>query len=238
MRRTAIFAGFIILWGLCLRPTAAQADVVVPEAKVHAVVADYVRGLLSNFEGEVEVTVRYRGDLRVEGTGAVHLRARSAQTRGSARTVPVTLEVFRGPVVVREYLLSARVRYFDQVVVAAHPIHRRQPITAGSVTVERREVTTILGRYLRDVSELEGMRARMRIGFGRPIDPRYVERTPVVERGDRVRIQVEVGGVTGSAEGLATESGAVGDRIGIQNLSSREKLTAQVVAAGLVRVFF
>lgn len=237
MRRPICYTLLTILWTLCLTVNTG-ADVVVPEAEIHTAVRDYVRGLLSAFEGEVAVEVRRQGDLRVEGTGAVRVRVRPSQTRSSARMVPVTLEVCRGPVVIREYLLAADVSYFDEVVVAARPIQRHEPIDEGAVAMERREVTTILGRYVGDVAELEGMRAKMRIGFGRPIDRRYVERTPMVERGDRVRIQVVIGGVRASTDGVAGESGAMGERILVQNPSSREKLVAEVIAPGVVQVGF
>ena len=237
MRRSIFYALLMILWTLCLT-VKAGAGVVVPEAEIHTAVRDYVRGLLSAFEGEVTIEVRRQGDLRVEGTGAVRLRVRPSQTRSSARVIPVTLAVCRGPVVIREYLLSANVSYFDEVAVAARPIQRHEPIDEGAIAMERREVTTILGRYVRDAAELEGMRAKMRIGFGRPIDRRYVERAPVVERGDRVRIQVVIGGVTASTDGVAGESGAVGERIVVKNPSSREKLVAEVMAPGVVRVGF
>ena len=57
-------------------------------------------------------------------------------------------------------------------------------------------------------------------------------------RGDRVRIQVAVGRVVASTEGVAAEAGAVGERIVVQNLSSREKLVAEVVSPGVVRIVF
>ena len=229
---------YTVVGVLLLATGNVQADVAVPKAEVQTAVSDYVLSLLTDFEGEVEVSVRRQGDLLVEGTGAVQLRARPSGDRSSARRIPVMLEVHRGPALLREYLLSAEVRYFDRVVVAARSIRRGEPITEEAVRVERREVTTMLGRYSTDLSELEGMRAKMRIGFGRPIGVRYVERIPAVERGDRVRIRADVGRITASTAGLAAGSGAIGDRIVVQNLSSREKLLAEVVAPGVVRVIF
>ena len=238
MRKMLIYTGLMVLWVLCLTLTEGGADVVVAEEEIHTAVTDYVRGALSEFGGEVEVSVRRRGDLTVEGTGAVGLRVRPSRGRSSARQVPVVLEVHRGEKVVGEYLMVADVRYFDRVIVASRPIMRGEPITDGAVAAERREVTTILGRYVTDLSKLEGMRAKMRIGFGRPVGKRYLERIPAVERGDMVRIRADVGTVTASTVGVANASGAVGERILVRNLSSRQKILAEVVAPGVVRVVF
>ena len=223
---------------VCLVVQTTAADVVVPEADIHGVAVDYVDGLLSEFPGRAEVTARWRRDLTVKGTGAVSLQVRPDSRRSNARCIPVILEVCRGPVVLRELFVTTDVRYFDQVAVAAQPIDRGEALSHESVSMEEREVTTMLGRYVRDRAELAGKRAKMRIAFGRPIDIRYLERIPVVNRGDQVHIRVQIGTVTVAALGLSTESGSVGDRIVVQNVDSREKLVAEVVAPGVVQVAF
>ena len=238
MRRTLFYILLMILWTLCLAVGDGRADVVVSEARIHTAVTDYVRQMLTDFPGELAISVRRIGDLQVAGTGAVDLLVRPSSGRSHARSVPVVLELRRGPVVVREYPVIADVRYFDQVLVAARPIRRSEALTEAVVMAERREVTTMLGRYLSDPVEVQGMQAKMRIGVGRPVQARFVERIPVVNRGDRVRIRAQIGGITAVTVGIAREGGAAGDQIVVQNASSREKLLAEVVAPGLVRVLF
>lgn len=238
MRKKLFYIILLILWVLCLTAVDSGADVLVAEAKIHGAVEAYVRKVLVDFPGDIQVLVRHRGDLRIGGTGAVKLQVRPSQERSQARSIPVMLEVRRGSVLVREYPLTAQVRYFDNVLVAGRPLLRGEPLEGDAVNVERREVTTMLGRYLTDVSELKGRQARMRIGFGRLIQERYTERIPVVNRGETVRIRVDVGGVSATAVGVARATGAVGDHIVVQNTTSREKLLAEVVGPGLVRVVF
>ena len=238
MRKTLLYIGLMILWALCLMVGEGRADVMVSEAEIHAAVTAYAHERLADFRGEIDVTVRRRGDLHIEGVGAVRLRVRPDRIRSNARSLPVVLEVKRGPVVVREYHLIADVRYFADVVVAVRSIDRGEPIGEDAVTTERRDVSMILGKYFPDIDQLDGMRAKMRIGLGRPLSTRYVEVTPLVERGDMVRIQAKVGGIMATTQGIARDSGAKGERIVVQNANSREKLLAEVVAPGKVRVVF
>ena len=238
MRKDWMYFGLIILWVLCLTVVDSRADVVVSQDQVHATVTDYVHDMLTDFTGEVDVTVRRYGDLRVEGPGAVRLRVRPDRRRSHARSFPLVLEVVRGPVVVREYRVIAEVRYFDDVVVALQPIDRGDPIDEGAVTVERREVTMLLGKYFSGLEALSDMRAKMRIGMGRPLSSHYLERIPLVERGDMVRIEAKVGGIVATTVGVAKDDGAHGERIVVQNSNSREKLLAEVIAPGKVRVIF
>ena len=238
MRKPVLYTLLMILWTLCMLVGDSRADVMVSESEIHAAVTAYVGEMLADFEGEIDVKVRRRGDLRVDGVGAVKLRVRPDRFRSHARSVPVVLEVVRGPAVIQEYSLIAEVRYFDDVVVATRSIDRGESIVDNAVTTERREVTTILGRYVSRLSDIVNKRAKMRIGMGRPLSDRYLEQIPVVEKGDMVRIQAKIGGIVATAVGIARENGEKGDRITVQNAESREKLLAEVVAPGTVQVVF
>lgn len=236
--KVLFYIGLMILWVLCLMVGEGRADVVVTQQEIYAVVTDFVQGRLADFPGEVEVTVRRRGDLNIDGVGAVRLRVRQDRLRSNARSLPLVLEVMRGPVLVQEHRMVADVRYFDEVVVALNPIMRGDVIDAGSVIVERRDVTMLLGKYFSNLDQLEGMQAKMRIGMGRPINTHYIEERPLVERGDMVRIEAKVGGIVAVTMGLAKDKGAEGDHIVVMNTTSREKLLAEVIGPGKVRVLF
>jgi len=236
--RVLFYIGLMIVWVLCLMVGEGRADVVVSESEIHAAVTEFVQNRLADFAGDVEVTVRRRGALQVDGVGAVKLRVRQDRMRSQARSIPLVLEILRGPGLVREYQLVADVRYYDDVVVAARSIARGESLGAEAVLIERRDVTMILGKYFSSVKELDGKQAKMRIGFGRPLNAHYVEARPLVERGDMVRIEAKIGGIVAVTTGLARDKGAQGDHIVVMNTNSREKLLAEVVGPGKVRVLF
>ncbi len=238
MRRTFGYTFLMILWGGLLTAGEGIADVTLSELEVHNAVKEYVVDLLHQFDGDVEVTVRRRGSISIRGTGQISLNVVASSRRNNDRMIPVILEVMRGPVVVETFPIVANVKYFAQVLVAARPIQRGEPIESEALSIERRPVTTILGRYLSNPADLKGKRAKMRIPFGRHIDPRFLEPIPDVNRGDHVLIEVRVGGIRASADGVASQNGVIGDKIVVQNSSSGEKLLAEIVEPGRVRVAF
>lgn len=235
MKKVA-YGALLLAWAVLLSIAESGAGVVVTEGRIRQAVEDYVRQALVDFSGEIQVDVRRFGDFPVAGTGRADVVVRPGQDRSNSRSIPVFVDIVRGPAVVQSFPVTAVVRYFDDVVVAARPIERGESLQSEAVTIERREVTTLLGRYLRDPGALQGKQARMGIGFGRVIDARYAESIPLVNRGDQVQIRVAVGGIQAVAHGVATQSGAAGDRILVQNTASREKLLAEVVAPGVVKV--
>lgn len=238
MRKQMLYIGLMILWVLCMMVGEGRANVVVTEAEIHAAVTGYVRDVASNFSGEIEVSVRRRGDLHIPGVGAVQLRVRPDRMPGNARSLPVVLEMLRGPAVIGTHHIMADVQYFDDVVVAARSIDRGEALSEDGVVVERRDVTMMLGKYFSSLGQIDGMRARMRIGLGRPLNGHFVETIPLVERGDMVRIQARIGGIVAITTGIARDSGAQGDRIVVRNATSREMLQAEVIGPGTVQVVF
>ena len=238
MRRTLGYTLLMVVWGGLLTVGEGTADVTISEQDVHTAVETYVSEMLAEFEGEVEVDVRRRGLISISGTGPVSLNVISSSRRSNGRMIPVLLEVSRGPVVIETFPMVANVKYYDNILVASRPIQRGESLAAEALSVERRPVTTILGRYVSDPLELNGKRAKMRIPFGRHIDPRFVETIPDINRGDRVLIEVRVRGIRASADGVASQNGVIGEKIVVQNTSSREKLLAEVVETGRVRVAF
>ena len=238
MRRSALYICLLVLWVLCLLVAEGQAEVLVPKAKVEAAVRDFVWERVSDFDGDVTVSVRHLRDIPVSGTGPVTLRVRPNEGRDRRGSVSGMLEIRRGPVCVEQHLVSADVRYYDEVAVADREIRRNESMTVDAVRFDRLEVTGRMGRYVGSMAELAGLRSRSRISAGRRLDPLLLEATPAVERRDRVRIRAVVGTVQAYATGMATESGVVGDRIVVQNLDSREKLLAEVIGPGIVQAVF
>jgi len=238
MRRQIGYTILMVLWGMLLTVGDSSADVTISENEVQTAVEAYVSDMLADFGGDIEVTVRRSGPIVVDGTGGVSLNVSPSPRRSNGRMIPVVLALSRGPVVVEKVNLVANVKYYDDVLVASRPIQRGEPLASKAFSIERRPVTTILGRYVNNPAVLEGQRAKMRIPFGRHIDPRFVEPIPDISRGDRVLIEVRVGGIRASADGVASQNGVIGQKIVVQNTSSREKLLAEVVEPGRVRVVF
>ena len=233
-----LYVGMLILWMLILTVVPADAEVLVSEREIHDAVEAFALEQVSGFAGDLEVSVRWRGDLRIPGVGAVRTEIQRSTARGNARLIPVTVQVFRGPAVVKEVPVTAEVRYFDDVLVAARRISRGESFEGDAMEIERRDVTRLLGKYVSDPSALDGMRSRMQIGFGRPILDRYAEPVPVVSRGDRVRIRVHVGSVTATTTGVAKGAGAVGESIVVMISENRQKLLVRVAAPGVVDLVY
>jgi flagella basal body P-ring formation protein FlgA len=104
------------------------------------------------------------------------------------------------------------------------------------VRMTRVHVSAIHTEVARDPAAVIGMQLKRQLQAGVPIPVAELMEPTQVTRGDPVRLQLQVGGLAVTGQGLALESGASGERIRVRNISSQAVLEAEVVAPGVVRV--
>jgi flagella basal body P-ring formation protein FlgA len=104
------------------------------------------------------------------------------------------------------------------------------------VRMARIHVDTVHAEVARDPGMVIGMQLKRQLQPGVPIPVDELMLPTQINRGEPVRMQLQVGGLSLNGQGLALESGAAGERIRVRNLSSQAVLEAEVVGPGLVRV--
>jgi flagellar basal body P-ring formation protein FlgA len=140
-----------------------------------------------------------------------------------------------GPVSWSIYV-RGRLLVYETVAVAARPLSRGERLSAADIDLQRQDVSRLSGGYQNSVDDVVGMEVRRSVRAGMVLN-RSVVRPPIlVNRGERVSITAANGTVHVSMEGKALASGARGELIEVVNLSSRNKLEAEVIAPGVVRV--
>ena len=78
----------------------------------------------------------------------------------------------------------------------------------------------------------------------RPLPPRQpirkimIDDPPIVHKGDRVIIEIRLGGLLVQTVGLAKATGKSGDTIPVQNKNSGREVLGTILGAGLVEVGF
>jgi len=104
------------------------------------------------------------------------------------------------------------------------------------VRMARVRVASVHTDVARDLVAVIGMQLKRQVPAGTPIPVAQLMRPTQVTRGDPVRLQLQVGGLSLAGQGLALESGATGERIRVRNVSSQAVIEAEVAGPGVVRV--
>ncbi len=132
--------------------------------------------------------------------------------------------------------IPIKVKTYITIAVANRPLSRHTPINATDITFEKRETSRLSSSYFESADNLVGRSPKRSLTKGSVISPRDLAIKKVINKGSRISIVAETGGITVRMPGLALSDAGKGDQIQVQNLSSKRKFQATVIAPGIVKV--
>jgi flagella basal body P-ring formation protein FlgA len=104
------------------------------------------------------------------------------------------------------------------------------------VHMVRVRTSLVHGEVVHSLDQAIGMQMRRQVPPGQPLAVADLARPTAVQRGATVQMQLAVSGLSVTGQGMALESGAAGERIRVQNSSSRAVIEAEVIGPGRVRI--
>ena len=152
--------------------------------------------------------------------------------------VPAAVEVYVDGHKEAQTRVSAVVDLYDQVVVAARPLLGRHLIGPDDVELKRVNLAELGANFLTEPRDAVGLRTRVAVGPGQALDLRRLEQAPLIRPGDVVTMVFNADGLKVSAKGKAEQTGYVGGRIRLSNLSTKREVWGKVLDSGTVVVEF
>ncbi len=134
--------------------------------------------------------------------------------------------------------LPVSVQAKADVLVAARPLPRGYRVQAGDLRRQTVELGALNGQYLLDDDAALGQALRRSVASGERLTPALLQAPVLVRRGDPVMMQLKSANFVIRASGRAMASGGAGERIAVENLSSRRIVQGTVTGDGRVTVEF
>lgn len=134
--------------------------------------------------------------------------------------------------------VSAYIEVWQEVVLAARPLGRNQPITREDLQIERMNMARVPANALLRLDQAIGRRANRAIAVNSILRVDQVDLPPVVRKGDVVQVLAESGRLKITTQAVAQENGGLGQRIQVMNLASKKNVHARIIDAQTVKVEF
>lgn len=199
---------------------------------------EYIRGELSAIGGDAEIVFDRASDevLRLGAPYAFRIRPADRAKLG-LRGFQVTLR--RDGRSERVVHVTARIRLLRDVVVARRPLNRGNYVHPDDLMVQRRafERDGELGLVRPD--ELAGQQVRNYVPVGQMLTRDDLKAVDMVTRAQRVRVTSGGAGVSLELNGVALESGALGDTIRVrlgESRTDRRTVRGVVTGFGIIRL--
>ena len=240
MRAFLVAVALLLVFPFAARavPPAAPPTMVVSEAEVRKVITDFVKQKTEALSAQVTIRrIGYSGDLKLPA-GKVTYEVMAPERWEGYGNTSLSLIVRVDDQVKKNVTVQVEVEALAQMLVATRPLERGEVISASDVAVDRRDLARVQGPYMTAPAEAIGLRTKMSLRANAPIRSDFLERVPVIKSGQLVTILLENEVMKITVTGRAKQSGAVGDLIMVQNISSQKELAARVVDATTVKVDF
>lgn len=233
--RNAVFILMLLL--TAISPQSALSAV-EREQEIHQAVTDFVTTRTEAMGWDIRIRrIAFSDSLKLpegvidyevvapqkwEGWGNITITVLARQKERLLRNIPVRLDV--------EALSDA--------VVSVRQIEHGATIAAADLVLQKRELTQASHLGVRSIEDAVGKKARTTIRANQPLRADQLERVSLIKSGQMVTVIAESGVFKISVTGKAHSSGAEGDIIRVQNLTSLKEIPAKVIDGSTVKVAF
>ena len=132
--------------------------------------------------------------------------------------------------------ISGRVETMADAPVALTRLLPDTILRPDDLRIARVRTSLLQNEIARSVDQIVGMQLRRPVAAGQPLRLTDLTRAPLVQRGSTVQIELSSTGLAVTGQAVALDTGAQGERIRVQNITSHAFLFAQVIGPGQVRV--
>ncbi|UFS72404.1 flagellar basal body P-ring formation chaperone FlgA [Geomonas sp. RF6] len=231
---------FLAALFLLFVPTVSFADSgnVVKEGEVRKVVTDFLAQKTANLPAQTTVKkVGYSGDLQLPA-GAVTYEVIAPESWEGWGSASLALIVRVDGQVKKNLIVRVEVEALVDMLVATRTLERGETVTEADLTIAKRDLAKVAGRFCRDVDEAVGKRVKTAIRANTPVRGDYLELVPLVKSGQLVTVLVENEAIKVTTSGRAKLSGGLGELITVQNPTSLKEFPARVINSTTVKVDF
>ncbi len=190
--------------------------------------------------GEKQLNIRSiycNQDLRLP-PGRISLNVSAPKHTDWMGAVPFLVHVAVNGQTVKKISVPANIEVWSQVVVAAKPLGRNEPVSRSDIRTERMNLARVPADAVLNAEQVLGRRTNRAIAANSIMRNDQVELPPAVRRGDVIQMLAESGNLKISTRGIAKEDGRPGERIRVSNLRSHKIVYGQVIDARTARVEF
>lgn len=215
-----------------------QPSVSLSSGKIRSAVEHHIR---SNAPWEPEQlkigAIKFKRDLKVP-PGKVALGVRTPKHSDWLGAVLFSVNVQVNGRLIQKVTVPANIEVWSDVVLAAKPLGKFQPINAKGIKTVRMNLARVPANAILDAEQVIGQRTKRNIAVNSVLRSDQVEMPPLVKRGDRVQAIAVSPTMKVTVQALVKESGGKGEMIRVLNLRSKKVIYAQVVDAQTVSVQF
>lgn len=132
--------------------------------------------------------------------------------------------------------VPVKVKAYKKVLVTKRPLKRGESLSKQDVKLATQDLSGLRSSYLTEATQAVGKTLKRSIPAGTVLTTALLTSPSIIRRGQMVTLLSRSGGLQVQASGKALMDGASGQRIRVQNKTSKKVVEGVVISAGVVQI--
>jgi len=208
------------------------------DAEIRNAVITYVQQKQANSSNEVRLKRLTVGGSPTLPDGNLDYEVVAPQQWGGWGSANIAVLARQGDRVIGNINVRVDVEVLADMVFTVRQIDFGSIISASDLVIRKNDVGSVQGRYLANVDDAVGKKARSTLKANVPVKSEQLEKNPIIKSGQLVSIVAESERIRVTVTGKAKSAGSYGDTIIVQNLSSLKEMPARIVNSETVQIVY
>ncbi|HEC75557.1 MAG TPA: flagellar basal body P-ring formation protein FlgA [Methylophaga aminisulfidivorans] len=132
--------------------------------------------------------------------------------------------------------VSVKVKVLRPVLVTTKPLAANHIVSASDIKLSMHDISDLRLGFVTDMKKVVGQQLKYPLAMGTALSPRSLKQRKVVQRGEHVVLVAQAGGMEIRMNGTAMQDAMLGERVRVENSSSKRIVEGVVKAPGIILV--
>ena len=234
---------FIMLVCLCLslilgRNVYASETQILKVDEIEKSAVDHLVKALPWDKESLEINVYYQGKDITLPSGKKDLIYKIMGSSQRAGRVPMILEIRINDQFQKRIRLNTKVLVSQQVIKTKRAVKRGEILSNDEIRVETVQTERPSQNAITNIDHALGYEAARNLPVGKILIPNFIKRPALGNRGDKILIMAQKGGMTITTPGILKEDGYENAMVRVLNIESKKVIYGRLVDSNTVKVRF
>jgi flagellar basal body P-ring formation protein FlgA len=216
---------------------ASETQIIKADEIENGAINHLIKELPWNRES-LDINIYYREKDIVLPPGKKELIYKIMNSSQRAGRIPLILEIRVDDQFKKRIRINTKVLVSQKVVKTVHAVRRGDILSNDEIKVETIQTERPLKNAITNINSALGYEATRNISIGKILIPNYIKRPALGNRGDKILIMAQKGGMIITTPGILKEDGYENTMVRVLNMDSKKIIYGRLVDSNTVKVKF
>ena len=217
--------------------TASESQVLTVE-EIEKGALEKLASILPWDRESLEINVYYEGEDIILPPGKKELVYKTRGSIQKAGRIPLILQIKVNGNFKKSVRLNSRVLVSQEVVKTIRAVRKGEMISNDNIQLETIKTERPWKNAIRSIDQALGYAAGRNLPIGKILTQKFLKKPALVNRGDKILILAEKGGMKITTPGILKEDGYEDGMVQVLNIESKKIIYGRLVDANTVKVNF